>query len=408
MASLSRLLIWLFVTAAGYQISPQVSFYPRTTTTNDNILLSCVTNLTSYNDGTVIRELSLYNAVTPTNISSWSYYSAIIRVNDTNGTIDLDNCHIIQSRNNTLIAAFRFHTQCSSSVNNNIKSKNSNENININIDIHDDKLSENCLTYRLMSSNSYDYGVTWTQPSLIASLEYNTSQTQPGLWEPFLFVSNDSNSLMVFYSKELWRDSKLQQNIVMQYSFNNGINWDMNDYIVCNKSNSRNGMPSVARLNDASLMVTMEGFWSSASSCGYGSFTVAYVRSYDNGKTWTDGGIIYAPCEIENGYNAGAPWVVAENNSGEIFVSFMCNYNVNDKSHSNSETWPGGAWIQVLQTRIGNNGDLVFNESNIHVMSGIDSYWAAMFILQKVGSKNNQVFVEYQSNASTFINHTPM
>ena len=191
----------------------------------------------------------------------------------------------------------------------------------------------------------------------------------------------------------------------MKYSFTNGINWENNEYIVCDKSMSRNGMPSVSQLIDGSLIITMEGFWSNSSNCGWNHFNIGYLRSFNNGKTWNDNKIIYAPCIINSNYNAGAPWIISNNE--KIFVSFMSNYNPNSKIKQN-QTWPNGAWIQIIEAIITINDNyntslILFNYSNIETVTPIDSFWAAMFIINDRNQSSSELFVEYQRNDSTYV-----
>ena len=109
----------------------------------------------------------------------------------------------------------------------------------------------------------------------------------------------------------------------------------------------------------------MEGFWSAA---GWGVFTVNSVQSFDNGETWTNPSIIYAPL----GYNAGAPQV-AVSTAGHVYVSFMTNAN---NSNSNKQ-WPAGAFACVLKT-VNTGANITFPNAPT-CYSPPDSYWPAVF-----------------------------
>eukprot|EP01084_Bolivina_argentea_P291901 501740_1 len=317
-----------------YRISGATSWWPRTIQLSDKSYLTCITNYTTHSS-TVHRELSIYRS---TDLSQWTYFSTIWSVQYTensNNMIDLDNCFLAQSNlynNKVILSSFRYHTGCYRS--------------GTNPELY-------CTQYSLQSSVSYDLGKTWpAKPNMIVHLNYNPplNQQPPGLWEPFFFQpklletnnnncfdifkqNNLTNSWLVFYSQELYRNNRLEQDIRMKYSNDNGVSWSSNDFITCNVTNSRNGMPGVTQLIDGSLLIVMEGFWG---PYGWGYFTINSLRSFDCGETWNDKQLLYAPSDKK--YNAGAPDTMVNPENNLIFVSFMSDVTI---SHLEGNDVPG-------------------------------------------------------------------
>ena len=129
---------------------------------------------------------------------------------------------------------------------------------------------------------------------------------------------------------------------------------------------------------------------------GRGTFSVKSVTSSDEGTTWGNRSVVYAPSDpSKNGMSsllrlspypsspklfelehlcvvvtrpvAGAPQVV-ENPDGTLVVSFMTDED-NDAAH----TWPAGAAFKIVTSAAGDNwGD----ETQV---TGIPSYWPGLF-----------------------------
>jgi hypothetical protein len=150
--------------------------------------------------------------------------------------------------------------------------------------------------YRIAVSRSLDHGASWEFLAVIW-------EGPVGVWEPFLYTS-PRGALRVAYSAELTNGG--EQDIVQQESSDNGTSWGARMLIVHTK-NSRNGMPGIATAPDGSLIAVFEGFWTGK----WGSFTVNSVRSFDDGITWEQGTIVFAP-PVESGYNAGSPQVMCK------------------------------------------------------------------------------------------------
>ena len=370
-----------------------------------------MTNLTSSktNPNHIHRELSIYKSI---NLETWIYIGNIWSVEydpSSNNITDLDNCFITQSSlssNTAIIGAFRYHTGCYK---------------------HENNPELYCTQYSIQSSISYDFGHSWSDKlSIIISLDYTPpfNQQPPAVWEPFIIqpsnimmntdkcnaifgennnINNLNQSFMVYYSQELYRDNLLQQDIRMRYTNNNGINWSDHDFITCNVTNSRNGMPGVIELNDNSLFIVMEGFWG---KYGWGYFTVNSMRSFDCGVSWTQKYVVYEP--QNKSYNAGAADTSINKQNGIVYVSFMCDVPVDadDASHLKwpDSTWPSNAYIRVIKsTNDGANGQrLLFDYDHIEIKSSINAYWPALFV-----NNDNQIFVQYQQNARCYVDAQP-
>lgn len=107
-------------------------------------------------------------------------------------------------------------------------------------------------------------------------------------------------------------------------------------------------MPGIARLVDNSLLVVFEGFWAH----GWGHFSIQCRRSFDDGKTWNAGRVLYSALKHSNQTaNAGAPQVAVDPGTGTVWVSFMTDEDAAQIS------WPGDAASKVIAARdTGRNG----------------------------------------------------
>ena len=102
---LSIILDIIFCQIPIYDISPSITFYPRSTQLIDGSYLTCVGNASIPNK----KYLSLYKSF---DLKTWTFYNNIIS-SDNNGSIDLDNCVISQNPNNgRILSSFRYHIGC--------------------------------------------------------------------------------------------------------------------------------------------------------------------------------------------------------------------------------------------------------------------------------------------------------
>lgn len=180
--------------------------------------------------------------------------------------------------------------------------------------------------YRITVLASTDHGATWSFLSTPNS--HAATTTNNGLWEPFMRISDDG-SLQLFYSEE---DAADDQNTMMQVSTDGGSTWSAPVMVTGDGVTARDGMVGIATVSGRDLLMVFE------SVPPGGTFTVNAVSSTDDGLTWTDRRLVYAPTGSNN--NAGAPQVV--NVGGTLCVSFMTDEDTQD------HMWITGAGAKLV------------------------------------------------------------
>lgn len=193
--------------------------------------------------------------------------------------------------------------------------------------------------YRIALSASSDGGSSWSALAVIWAGPI-------GVWEPFLYVPPGAAAgvVRVAYSAELTNGG--EQDIVQQESSDGGLTWGPRKLIV-HTPRSRNGMPGIVLLPDASLLAVFEGFWTGV----WGAFTVNAVRSFDGGVTWTQGEIVYAPPR-GSGFNAGSPQVAVCPGSGAVRVVFMTSVPQTFPRLGPPQAWPDGASLALSSSAL--------------------------------------------------------
>ena len=160
--------------------------------------------------------------------------------------------------------------------------------------------------FRITICASDDNGQTW---------EYLSTPTQDpgsvnGNWEPFMRIAGDG-TLQLYYSRE---NSVVDQDSLMRTSNDGGATWSSATVISgAELSNARDGMLGVTSVSGSNLVAVFE------TETGGGTFHVSSVTSSDDGKTWGNRQVVYAPSNA--GTNAQAPQVI--NVGGTLVASFM-------------------------------------------------------------------------------------
>lgn len=205
-------------------------------------------------------------------------------------TREIDNGYVHQLPNGKIVAGFRNHD------------KNPNGGF---------------LHFRITVCGSEDGGVTWNFLSQAA--EFGAGVL--GDWEPFLQTALDG-SLQIYYSHENALDD---QDSLLRRSTDGGVTWTDAQTISGADVTARDGMLGVARIAEDSP--TKVAIFES----GAGGFTVHTVRSEDDGATWGDRSLVYAPADKSK--NAGAPQIIRV--GSKLVASFGNNEAGGD--------WPTGA-----------------------------------------------------------------
>jgi hypothetical protein len=213
----------------------------------------------------------------------------------------LGNPSVVRLADGTLLAAYRHHNPGAGGITN----------------------------FRLLVSASTNGGATWAFRGEIQVY----GSAKDGLWEPFLFVT-PKGTLQAYYARE--RDNYRSQDIVVRTSRDGGKTWG-SEAIAATTNGSRDGMPGVTALADGSLLAVFE---SQRQPGVNNNFVVRGVQSADDGRTWTNRHIIFAPKDATR--NAGAPQVTTLRD-GRVVVSFMTNDGV-----TTAARWPGGADTRIV------------------------------------------------------------
>lgn len=210
---------------------------------------------------------------------TWKDYR---RITEDTGRVDVANAFPLQLADGTVLVAYRHHTL-------------------------DQRI------FRLEVAASSDKGATWRLRGAIAT-------GTVGLWEPFLFQAS-KDVLQVYYASEegLYPDQRIE----MKTSRDSANTWSPS-IIVARKPGSRDGMPSVVRTRDGSLLACFE-----ASDAPPFRFVVRIVRSRDEGITWTpERDLVYRPVNpARQRWAAAAPYL-ARREGGRLLVSFQTDEDV--------------------------------------------------------------------------------
>ena len=158
--------------------------------------------------------------------------------------------------------------------------------------------------FRITISYSDDFGATWSYLSTPTS----DAGEPNGNWEPFLRNAQDG-CLQLFYSRE---NSPADQDSLMRTSTDGGLTWSSATTISGENITARDGMIGVATVSGSKLIAVFE-----SEQNGY--FTINSITSADDGATWGNRQIVYAPMGAN--HNANAPQVVTV--GGILCASFM-------------------------------------------------------------------------------------
>ncbi|CCC12121.1 hypothetical protein SMACR_05858 [Sordaria macrospora] len=281
--------------------------------------------------------------------ASWSFLGEVTRLpND--GTSDLDNAMPLALPSGRILFAFRHHSLVPS-----ISSPT----------------SFRYTQYRLSVCSSSDGGKSWT---FLSHIDERPACGDPaqlnGLWEPFLRLGADGKTIQAYYSSE---NSASDQNNLMRFSTDEGKTWSDPPILVSSSSSSdsRDGMTGVSAVSSSpcrqkELICVFE------TTLPDGTFSIARVLSYDDGRTWGERETVYMAKDRKW---AGAPQVYLV---GETLVtSFLTNegtdmpkidgaYTKMVVSKDQGRTWTGTRGMEQAET-----------------VAGVGSHWPGLFSLNE-------------------------
>ncbi len=312
--------------------------YPRLTRLADNSLLGSVTG---FSNG--VNHLRVTSSTD--NGATFSDIGEIAQ-----GVGDLDNIHTVQldytapgASSPRILAAFRNHSRNGSGQ---------------------------YTTFRITVCRSDDGGKTWTFHSQVV-----TSQPPNGVWEPFLFKAPDT-SLHVYYARENAADD---QDVLMQRSTDGGLTWSDSQIVAGAGIISRDGMPGVATYFDGTNVALMAIFESESN----GIFHVMSVKSTDDGASWSQRSIVFAP---RAGHNAGSPQIVSV--GGQLLAVFMTDED------AGTVNWPNNAAVKVETTTSISSSNVVWSAP--YTIAQASAYWPGVLANGSQGA-----FVLYNSNVQS-------
>ncbi|KAI0454830.1 glycoside hydrolase family 93 protein [Xylaria acuta] len=253
---------------------------------------------------------------------SWRPQGEVYRADSANH--DLDNAFVLQLPNGRILYAYRNH----------------------------DRPNGQYTWYRITIAYSDDGGITFKFLSTVAERGANGFN---GLWEPFLRVAKDG-SLQCYYSAE---NGATDQDGFVKYSYDGGSTWSNATPMTVSGAGvtSRDGMIGVANIDgNGNLMAVFEN-----TEAG-GRFSIDYVRSHDDGRSWGERGRLYT---ASNNGQAIAPQII--NVGGTLVASFMTD-------ESTGANGADGAQMKVVTST---NGGQTWGGS---VVTGqVASHWPGLF-----------------------------
>ncbi|MEA4918069.1 sialidase family protein [Proteiniphilum sp.] len=113
--------------------------------------------------------------------------------------------------------------------------------------------TEGIYPFSIASKKSTDYGVTWSEPTILYQAG---TYFRDGCWEPsFLILPNDT--LHLYFANEFPYRNSDEQEISVIYSVDNGVSWSREHTTVSFRKNKRDGMP-VAVYDGSHIYVAIE------------------------------------------------------------------------------------------------------------------------------------------------------
>ncbi|KAI1845897.1 hypothetical protein JX265_011207 [Neoarthrinium moseri] len=221
--------------------------------------------------------------------------------------------------------------------------------------------------FRITVCRSEDGGKNWKFLSQAHEFpaQPNADGFAPGIWEPFMRIGADGNIQMTF-SKELAKDD--QQ--TFRTTSKDGSRWSPAVNLKVHKDDVklRDGMQGIVKVKDQkdgrdALVMVFE-----TTRRGEHVFSVEYAVSYDDGATYPERGLVYAPAGDKK--NAGSPQIVNLGDKG-LAVLFMT-----DES-TPTQDWPAIAQIKGL-TSAGLKGGKIAWGTRPEVVGNANSQWPGL------------------------------
>ncbi|KAJ5908049.1 Neuraminidase [Penicillium taxi] len=213
--------------------------------------------------------------------------------------------------------------------------------------------------YRITVCRSEDGGRTWKFAS-----QATEKRAPLGLWEPFMRLGNQGEVQLTF-SQEYAHDNQCTMRVV---SRDQGNTWTAPACLSGTNVALRDGMNGITKTFDDNGIAKTSDDGRDAlvmvfETNRHGTFNIEALISYNDGSTWTSGGIIFRP---QHGHNAGAPQI-ASFLDGSMVVVFMTDED------SDEVQWPKHASIKAVFSSPPKNGQMVWSAPTL--ISSEPSFW---------------------------------
>ncbi|KAF2137755.1 glycoside hydrolase family 93 protein [Aplosporella prunicola CBS 121167] len=319
------------VTGSLYPMSTGQSTYPRASFRSDGTILGAYTAIA--NGETIITLTSSSDSG-----ATWSVLGTAAR--GPANTTDIDNPYPIELPSGRLLVAYRSHDQTAG-------------------------VEDAWTYYRLIVSYSDDGGANWDYLSTPAQEPGPTT----GVWEPFMRMADDGETLQLYYSRET---TDIDQDSLIKTSTDGGKTWsEARTFTGLNLTKNRDGMLGVAKTNDEGGLIAVFETETDGSN-----FHIGAVSSSDDGLTWTDRRIVH---ETES--NNSAPQVT--NVGGTLVVSFQTNedgdYAVKVVTSKDGKNWGDKTTVMTATSKWA--GLLTLDDSSFLVMAGHNGVASAQKVI---------------------------
>ncbi|KAJ7708747.1 glycoside hydrolase family 93 protein, partial [Mycena rosella] len=258
---------------------------------------------------------------------------------------DLDNLHLVQLPNGSILATFRNHDKTAPKVYTFYRMR-----IYLG-------------TLHITASISHDNGKTWAFINFISQVDQRTLSGMNGLWEHFGRISVNG-AVQVYYAAE---NAQYDQDILMRTSTDNGATWSAATTVAGKPYRTgRDGMPVCTTFTTpagaARLLCVFETTKGTAPL-----FTVKSVESSNDGRTFGSRAQVFVPGGRRT-MVPGAPFIVTTT-AGTLVLPFMTDEDMS------AHNWANDASMKIV-TSLSTDPPVWGQKTTV---LGVSSYWPGLY-----------------------------